>query len=468
MKPLIQRQPANYQPVTGMLPPQTIREFKGVNTFDPFSITDNFFTDMSNFVTDDYPAMTVRPGYTVLGNAIGSKVLGLGVWKDQEIHAVFNDGTWRKWTGSAWSSPLASGLDTSAAWSFANFQGNQPDVRLFGANGVNGLRMYNGTSVTTFGDAPANINFISTYANRLWGASGKELRACALDQPDKWNVFNGNDEDSYGKDIESTRGENINSLSSGMSKLIVGMPNSLHELYGSNPSDFQTRLVTEETGVANNQSLFVQDSVLNFIHTNGIYRFISGGVGPDRSFSDIVKKYFLNVNNSTAGTDGKKFYFQTEPGKILVYDPRMTTWVVWTGINPTCFSIFQHQLYIGDSHGRVLRLGGLDDAGSPITWFATTKPFTSGSVAQKTRWIKLWTFWELAAGSFLNVYLSTSSEGNDWELVQTVTGTGNKIERIIIPVQKYVLANYVRIKFEGTEWARLHEHTRQVRQLPLY
>jgi len=391
----------------------------------------------------------------------------MGVWKGIELHAVFNDGTWRKWTGSAWAT-LASGLNTSAEWSFTNFQGNQADICLFGTNGVNGLRKYDGTSVVTFGDAPTNINFITTYSNRLWGGSGKELHACALDQPDKWQLFGGTGEDSYVKDMESTRGENINMLSGGLSKLIIGMPNSLHELYGGLPADFTTRLVTEDTGVSSNQGAFVQDAVMQFIHKNGIYEYVSGGMSPDRSFSDLVKGYLKTISSSTAGTDGKKFYFLVEPGKMLVYDPRLKTWVVYRGLDPTCFVVFQNQLYMGDTQGRVLRMEGTTDAGAAISWYAVTKPFTSGSVAQKSRWLKMFTFWELAAGSTLRIYLSPTADGNDWELMQTVTGAGNQIQRIIIPVDKFTLANMVRIRFEGTGWARMHEITRKVRHLPLY
>lgn len=464
---LIQMQPINYQPSTGMQPPATIREFKGVNTFDSFSIPDSYFTDMSNMCTDDYPSLSVRPGYTTVGAAFGTSVLGIGVWKDTQLHAVFNDGVWRRWDGSAWQTVM-SGLSTAAAAYFANLQGDLSDINLFMTNGVNGLKKWDGANAVAFGDAPANLNYITTYSNRLWGASGKELHSCALDQPDKWTLFAGNDEDSYVKDMESSRGENINMLSGGLSKLVIGMPNSLHELYGGLPSDFTLRLITEETGIANNQSAFVQDAVLNLIHENGIYEFNSGGIGPDRAFSTIVDGYLTNINSSAASTDGKKFYFQVEPSKILVFDPRYTTWVMYTGINATCFAMFQHDLYVGDAQGRVLKLGGLTDAGTPISWYAITRPFTSGSVAQKTRWIKLWTFWELGVGSTLNVYLSASSEGEDWELVQTVTGTGNQIERIIVPILKYSLANYVRIKFAGTGWARMHEHTRTVRHLPLY
>ncbi|GKU76842.1 hypothetical protein [Paenibacillus sp. L3-i20] len=468
MRKPIQYPMQQYQPLTGMIPPITIRDFKGVNTLDPFSIPDNMFTDMMNFTTSDYPTLSVRPGYTQLGSTVGTKVLGLGACKDKEIHAVFNDGTWRKWNGSSWVQ-LANNLDTSADWSFTNFQGNLTDINLIGTNGVNGLRRYDGTSVQSFGNAPANLNYVTTYQNRLWGASGKELRASALDRPDLWNTFAGNEEDSYAKDIESSRGENINMLSGGLTKLIVGMPNAIKELYGGLPSDFNDRLITEDEGFSNNKSAVTHEGIMRFIHKIGLFTF-TGGVLPDKSFSDIVSRYFSQTSNeSVSGTDGTRIYFNLPPDTLLVYDPRshVQSWSVWKGIKVTQFLMFQNELYIGDSQGRVLRLGGSNDAGLPINWSATTKPYTSETVAQKMRWLKMWTHWELDTGSTLNVYLSDTANGDDWELVQTVVGTGRKIERILIPVNKFTLSNMIRIKFEGYGWARLHELTRKFRLLPL-
>lgn len=445
----------------------TIREFRGLNTFDPLSIADSFWTDVVNLDSSNFPTATVRPGYTVLGATIGSKVIGLGSWKDTELHAVFNDGTWRKWTGTAWTT-LKSGLDTSVPWSFTNFQGNLDDINLIGCNGFNGLHRYDGSTVQTFGNAPADINYITTYQNRLWGASGKELHSCALDRPAEWKLFGGTEEDSYVKDIESDRGENINMLSGGLSKLTIGLPNSLRELFGGLPSDFNDRLVTEDAGFASNRAAVTHDGILRFLHNSGIYEY-GGGSLPSKDFYEAIGNYPLSVDSSaSSGTDGQSIYFQAAES-TLVFDTRtdVYTWNVWKGINATCFIRFKGELYCGDNLGRVLKLSGTTDAGSPINWRGTLKPFSSSTLAQKLRWYKLWVIAELAAGSTMNVYMSRSVNGDDWKLVQTATGNGLGASRILIPVGKYALENWVRVKFEGTGWARLHEFSRQTRPMPL-
>ncbi|MEK8128352.1 hypothetical protein WMW72_10600 [Paenibacillus filicis] len=453
----------------GIMPPQSVRIFKGLNTFDPLSIDDSFFTDMSNMTLDEYPTLTAGPGYSVLGTPV-AKVLGLGTWKDAELHAVFADGTWRKWNGSAWTT-LASGLNTTAEWTFTNFEGNLNAINLIGSNGVDPIKRYDGSTVQNLSGAPTGGNYITTYQNRLWCAVGKEVHACALDRPTEWTTFGGTDEDSYVKDIETSRGENVSFLSGSLSKLTIGTPNSLQELYGGIPKDFNVQIVSESEGFPSNKSAVTADGVMRFINRSGIYSY-GGASLPDSDFSDVIKKFITGVDAScVAGSDGTRLYFRIG-SRVLIYDTRseVRSWVAWTGVNVTRFTIFQGELYAGDEAGRVIKLGGTTAGGAPISWRAVTKPFTNNTIAQKQRWLKLWTYWEFAAGSTLNVYLSKSISGDaDWELVQTITGTGEPtMQRIIVPVNKYTLEHHIRIKFEGTGWARMHEYMRQIRQLSIH
>ncbi|MFX3633718.1 MAG: hypothetical protein ACE3L7_25535 [Candidatus Pristimantibacillus sp.] len=462
------------QPLGGIAA-STVREFKGLNTFDPLSIPDSFFSDSSNMCSRDYPAASVREGYTVLGTPIGTKCTGLGVWEDKKLIGAFNDGTWRVWSGSAWSAPIFtySSTDPEAVnrmWSFTNFQGSYPQVNLIGCNGMGGLYRYNGSTAISIAKSPLGSNFVTTYQNRLWVAINKEIQSCALDQPEVWDLFGGTDEDSYRKDIESSRGGLINALSGGLTKLTIGLPNEIRELYGGVPSDFSDRSVTEDLGFSNNQSVVTQEGIMRFLHKSGIYQY-AGGLLPSKNFSEVVSNYPYTVDtDSAAGSDGSNLYFSVGDS-LLVYDPRegVASWSVWKGIRATCFAQMGGDFYIGDAQGRVVKLGGSTDAGTPINWHATTKPFNNQAASQKSRWYKMWAVVELAAGSSLNVYLSRSVKGDsDWELVQTVNGTGIGVQRVIVPVSKYALENWVRVKIQGTGWARINELTRSTRQMPLY
>ncbi|MDK8193776.1 hypothetical protein QP794_27210 [Paenibacillus sp. UMB7766-LJ446] len=465
MRP-VQYKPSQNQPLEGMMQPIPIREFRGLNTFDPYSIEDVYFTEMQNLTTDDYPAISTRPGYTSIGT-FGTRVLGMGVWRGRELHAVFNDGTWRRWSGSAWTT-LASGLNTSAEWSFTNFDGNLDGVNLIGCNGVDSMRRYNGSSVSVLSGAPTNGKYITTYQNRLWCAVGNELWSSALDQPQNWNTFAGNQQDSYRKTIESSHGEDINMLSGSLYRLTIGMPSSIHLLMGGQPSDFNSRVVTDDEGVANNNAVTAREGSLSFMHKSGIYEYSAAAL-PDKGFSELVRTFYNNIIiTSAAGSDGKRSFFSTAAGETLVYDPRIGVWSRWMLPAPTCFASIDQDLYIGTASGQVLRLGGMVDSSNPITWKAVTKPFTNGSIAQKQRWLKMWIVAEMATGSTLNISLSSQASGESWDLVSSITASSSVAQRIIIPVRKFALENTVRIKLEGTGWIRLHEITRQVRQLPLY
>lgn len=462
----IQYSKTQAQELSGIQQPIPIREFRGVSTFDRLSLSDNHFTDMRNMTSDDFPALVTRPGYSVLG-AAGTKVLGMGVWKDKELHVVFNDGTWQRWNGSSWAT-LGSGLDTFADWSFTNFQGNLDDVNLIGCNGVNAMKRYDGSTLQDLSGAPANGKYITTYQNRLWCAVGIELWSCALDNPTSWDDFDGNLNDSYRKTMESSKGEEINMLTGSLSKLTIGMPGSLHELYGGLPADFNTKQITEDLGLANNKSAITQEGFLRFMHKTGIYEY-GGGTLPTKAFSDRIGKLISGITTeSVAGSDGTKLYFNLPPDRLMVYDPRsgVDAWSVWRDISATQIITMGNQLYIGDAQGRVLRLEGTTDGGNGITWSATTKPFNSGSLAQRQRWYKLWIMVELSGS--LQVHLSPSINGDDWTLVQDIPdSTQPLVRRVIIPVSSFTRENWIRVRFSGTGWARLHEFTRQGRQLPI-
>ncbi|MEO2261173.1 hypothetical protein ABGV43_30145 [Paenibacillus amylolyticus] len=465
MRP-VQYKSTQSQPIEGMMQPIPIREFRGLNNYDPYSIEDSYFTELQNMSTDDYPALSTRPGYKIQGT-FGSRVLGMGVWKGRELHAVFNDGTWRRLIGNAWTT-LASGLNTAAEWSFTNFDGNLGDVNLIGCNGVDSMRRYNGSSVSVLSGAPSNGKYITTYQNRLWCAVGNELWSSALDQPQNWNQFAGNQQDSYRKTIESSHGEDINMLSGSLYRLTIGMPSSIHLLMGGQPSDFNSRVVTDDEGVANNNAVTAREGALRFMHKSGIYEYSAAAL-PDKGFSELIRTFYSNVSSaSAAGSDGLRLLFSTQGGETLVYDPRIGTWTRWLLPTPTCYAAIGQDLYYGTASGQVLKLGGTLDSSNPIAWKAVTKPFTNGSIAQKQRWLKMWIVAEMTTGSVLRISLSSQASGESWDLVNTITASSSVAQRIIIPVRKFALENTVRIKLEGTGWIRLHEITRQVRQLPLY
>jgi hypothetical protein len=448
--------------------PNTIREFRGVNKLDAFSIGDIFSADMKNLTSSKYPALTVRPGYAQIGATIGNKVLGIGVWKDAELHAVFNDGTWRKWDGSAWTT-IKSGLSTTAEVYFTNFQGAYTGINLIMANGVDAVQRYDGATVQNVLNAPSNAKYITTFQNRLWVSMNgdKEIRASALDNAEEWTPGVLNDSLPFGKEIESPVGETINGLFGELAKLTISFPNSIRKLLGGVPSDFNDQSVSQTLGIVNNRSAVTLDGTMYLFNANGFYSY-SGGVSPDKSVSQVVQYYADNSNTaarnqSAVGSDGKNLYFaipissSTAPDTIIEYDKTVRAWNVWKDIQALHFVRMGNDCYIGDALGRVLKMGGTTDNGTAISSELISKWFTAPSMSQVIRWMRMWLTVDLPSGSSLTVYLN-KSEDEPWEEVGSITASSD-IQRkpIYVASSKVTNAKQLRYRIVGSGPYTLHE-----------
>lgn len=459
--------------ISGLSDPIPIRAFQGVYKPEDegFSIAESFFVELENFSPSAFPSITTRPGYTQAGK-FGTRVLGMGAWKDQELHVVFNDGTWRKLNNGTWTT-VASGLDTSAEWYFCNFQGNLPEINLIGSNGVDRIKRYNGSAVVNLANAPQGGNYICTQSNRLYCAVGNEIRFSALRKAEDWTTV-----DDAGSIVHETQdGEEINGLNEGIGHVTVFKPSSIYELWGKGPSSYVLEPAGTDIGVVADKAATVHDDMMPFIGRDGIYLY-QGGVRPDKRFSDPVQSFIRGSNKShraksVVGSDGEHIYFSfpysgNENDMILQYSPEYMSWYPWKGISPTHMIKVGSDFYIGDSQGRVLKLGGDTDNGTPIQFKAVTKPFTSGTATRLMKWFKLYVVVDMKAGSTMNISLSPKARGEDWVLAKTLNADSDiQYKKILIPTNSIANVNAVRIKLEGNGQVRVHEITRQLREMPM-
>lgn len=472
-RPLIQMPERTWIPTNRN--PIVQREFKGINKLDPYSLDPAFSPDMVNMTMSLYPALSTRPGYSLLGVAIGTDVLGMGVWKDTELHAVFNDGTWRKWNGSDWSTILVSGLNTTAPWSFCNFKGNLGDFNLIGSNGVDTAKRYDGSTIQALAGAPAAINFIDEHDNRLYGVvNGIEIHFCELSVGTNWTTIGQNDSDPGTIVKEVNTGKKIVGLKAGTGHVTVYFPASTHELYGTSPSDFRMVEAANDIGAINNNCSVNLDGATYFMGDRGIYKY-SGGSRPNKQFSQAVQWYVDNMNQAakstcTLGTDGLKLYVSlpmtssTAPDTMLVYDLTYQTWEVWEGISALCMAKVDRSFYYGDSTGRVLLQGGTTDAGTPIASRWVSKPLSGSSLAERMRVHRLWFAQEIANGSTVSAYLSKSAVGNDWSLVSSIT---KAVSRVIVPPSIASKAHVERVKIECVGYVVTREFTWEPKTGPI-
>jgi hypothetical protein len=461
----------NWAPM-GVLSPQSIRQFKGENTLDAFSIEKTYGTRAQNVTGSEFPGMSTRPGNTAVGTVRSGRILGLGVWKDNELHAIAN-GTWSRYTSGAWSD-IATGLNTSAPWSFCNFQGNLAGINLLAANGVDPIKRWDGTSVSSLTDAPSNGNYIDQHDNRVYAAEGNTVHFSALRKADDWTTV----DDAGTIVVETNNGETINGMKAGSRHLMVFKPSSIHELWGTGPLNYQMTTVASDIGLLSNQCVTVIQGIPHWMDTNGIYRY--GGSRPTKDFSLPVKAYIDGLNKNVkekacAGTDGKNLYVgipydtATDPDTILEYNNDFQLWTVWKSLSPLHFAQMSGNWYFGDTAGYVRQIGGTTDNGTAITYDWVSAPFGGGSLAQKLQWYRMWYVCDVPAGSTMNVYLSPSAEGDsDWVLVKAIAANDLQSGRVIIPVDTVANANWVRVRLTGTGPMKVTELDYQLRELPMY
>lgn len=465
-----------YQDVGGRVAADPIRAFRGLNGFDPLSVESSYFTDMLNMDSSDFPAVSTRLGARTIGS-FSNTVRAMSIFNN-ELHAVFNDGVWRKTALSGapnWQT-VKTGFNSLTIQNFASFVGNHDRPYLFAVDG-GVLVEYNGTSVSNVTGAPSGGLFLTVYQNRLWMVVGSELKATSVDNQTDWDTYNGGAGDSYGRQLEFPNGESATGMFVTPVSLIITSKNSILELTGSDPTNFQLRLLTSEAGASSAQSSTNKSGVTYFTGSHGIYQY-SGGSLPDRTFSEIIQN-FLRGNDflGAAGTDGDLLFF-TNPGRpVLVYDPRVgvQAWGQWeSGLAPRFFaSYFSPTLskiaaIMGTESGKVLVFDRTDqDDSGPISWSVTTIPFTNPSITSKQRWYKI--FINLEYTGTIQIHLSKSVAGNDWEQVVTENNPGpSKTKRFIVAVNKYALEDFIRIKISGQGMAKIHEINRVYRQLPIY
>lgn len=482
-KPIVPK-PSSWGDI-GLNPPIPLREFKGINTMDPLSIGDEFATRTKNISTKDYPAFSVRSGYTLFGSQLASTIKGLGVWKDNEIHAVSN-GIWSKWNGSTWSN-LATGLNTTNPWTFSNFKGNYADVNLLATNGVDAMRRYDGSSVSIVSTAPAGANFVDQHDNRAYCAVGNTVYASSLKNSENWTA----PKDSSIFVLDNPKGEVVTALKAGSGHVVVFMPTTMYELWGTGYKDFRMQIVADDIGCVNNQSVVNLNGVLYFLDIRHIYKY-SGGTQPDYGFSIPIQGYIDQINPAAKdkccmGTDGKNLYISipyqtsTVANITLEYDPNFGIWNVWQDILPTTFTRMNNVWYAGDISGRILKMGGTaTDNGTGISWEWVSKPFghdritaygtvIAASRAQRVQWHSIWYVADIPTGSNMDVYLSRSATGDtDWVLAKSfVSSTSLQSGKVMIPVGSLANTNVARLRFVGTGPVIVHEIDRQVRDIPL-
>jgi hypothetical protein len=475
--------PSQWQAVSGLQEPKVIRQFDGYNGLNAFSIKDEHGTKSLNLGTKRYPALSVRDGYIrVVPTGSILPIDGIGV-RGSELHAI-QGGTWYRYTNTNTTVTMKTGLSIGNKWSFVNFKGNLANNSVLASNGVDKALKYDGTSVTEISGIPDKANYICTHDNRVYCAVDYTIYFSALRKPEDWTTVN----DSGSIVVETADGKNITGLVAGSTHVTIFKNKSIHELYGTNPSNFQLKVVTDNLGSPTGNSAQVMNGVIIFLGNDGIYQY-SGGSQPSSDFAMQVKDIVKSINKSAVNQAvswqvGDLYCLAIPTGSntvndtILTYDTVFHTWNVYgyNDIITTCGTYLDDATFIGTFGGEVWKIDGKtsDDNASPISFDWISKPFTVGTMAARSRWYKMWVVADIPAGATLNVSVSNESQDDDaletitnWTTVQTLSPTTNlQAKEIIIPSTLISQSHWVRIRLSGTGQVVVHELSRQERTLP--
>ena len=340
------------------------------------------------------------------------------------------------------------------------------------------------TFTGTIGRTMPDLDFVTEWNNRLWGASNADntVYACKLGDPTNWQYFQGTGLDSYYAQ------QGTDGLWSGVGvysgHIIFFKPNGMCRIYGTAPSNFQ---------VTNAKCFGVEDgSRLSVVTINDVVYYKSSiGImaysgGTPVCISEKLGTEFANV---VGGSEGQKYYASVQRTgqdggfSLVVYDIEKGIWlkedagrirnccnadgrlhvVEYSGEQLVCGNnIFPGPYLVcgdGNEQGKIYILNPVDPTESyeDIEWMAQFGPFHEYLETKKI-YSKLSLRLKANGKSSANVYISLD-EG-EWELVKAYSSaeTGGAV----IPIIPRRCDRYS-IKIEGKGNCEIVSLTRRAR-----
>lgn len=443
---------------------QDIRPCDGLNQgINPLDIGNGQVTSILNFVPYEHPTLTVRKGYTQVGSAhSGHYITHLRKFAGTIVQGS-KIGVYKQ-NGSSWDTIIDNGSAAERYWQMLDFDGT-----LYMADGLSKVQKYK-TSASTVADTPTNSRHITLHANRLFLVADDEpnvIRWSKYENPDIFTTFNGDNSDPGFQPINTNVDDPITGIVTYRNRVVIFKKHSFHELYGERGYDFAIDDVSTHVGCVAWRTICEVNGVLYFLSANGVCAY-GGGNTPRKPISDPVKKYidainWSQINQCVSGTDGRRLFLtlvtdsNTSPNVTIMYDPEKgpdNGWFV-TDYLSTAFLDDVEEWYTGTSDGKVYKMDDGDtNAGGQISYEVTTKPIVRGDWHIKKRLNKLRVVADVPAGATMNIYYSISTNGNDWELLKSLTPDTDVTNRKIMLVGKR--SEWFRIKVTGTGRVKIY------------
>jgi hypothetical protein len=381
----------------------------GINTYreNELDLTNEELTDTLNMSADAYPAVRTRNDRALMSPPQSTKALwGMGRRYNTYLH-VLEDNTWKYAApdSTAWNE-ISTGITAPGLAAFIEFNTQTERVTIIAySTGVVYNSYWDGVTYSTFSDTNSpRSNLYTAHRYRLYGVEndGRTLRYSA--QGD-WTDFTTADDAGY-LDITEVQGT-ITAITTFADHPIIWSANSMHELYGTDPDNFELVNISYVVGCVARFAYTETDGKLFWMDYNGIYMY-TGGLPKKiaEKANGIISKINWDYKHLIrAGGIGDKLYFlipydgATSINRILVIDlvnDRRSPYVVnIEGGNWNSLIQLGEKLYGMDSTGNIwdmhsTAITGYDN-GSVINWGFETKPFTdeiNNESAVRDLWVR--------------------------------------------------------------------------------
>ena len=256
------------------------------------------------------------------------------------------------------------------------------------SNGKDNVLTYDGNYITEE-TGFAKGKYIADYYNHI-AIAGNEAEPSLLyiyefADPTKETII----------EVSTDDGDRITGITSQQGNLVIFKTNSIHVLYGTDPSNFTLKEVQPNIGCIAPKSIVNIYNRLYFLYRDGVYYFDGFNV---RLISEKVSPSIRKISNplKAVGAWYNQSYWLSYPegtsqsnNSILVYNILHQSWSKFKGLNASIFNNFDGaqdgqanigELYFGDSEtGEIYQYDvGTSDDGDPIELIYSTKYFDLG------------------------------------------------------------------------------------------
>ena len=400
-------------------------------------IDDNYLSACTNLSFKNLPLLSARPPRETLYTLASAKAMFAANSK-----LAWVDGTDFKYDNTT------EGTVTASEKYMVDFNGKIlifPDKKSYDYGTDTFANIGTGTYPAA-GSTP-DIDYVTTYMNRVFGCKGSDVYATALGDYDDWTTFAGVSTDAYAADVE-TEGGNFTGIIAYRSSVIIFKQDRMYELLGNRPANFSISLV-DKVGALNGKAMCEVNQVLYFAGPKGIYAFNGG--------TPKLISVPLNDVYSTAvmGTDGRLLYVSLYNGtsyKLYVYDTLVGGWLQEDTTRYLDFVRIGNYVYGLASTGPLQKFNSSTET---IAWTLETKDFTE-DVFNKKLLTRIFVHITLETGS--SATLSTSKDGAAYASQVTWSTAGQASYRQPVDISA---GSRIKIKLAGSGDFKLHQLTRE-------